>query len=159
MIHKALLFLYLISLPAVPVAQTTNPSGNWSANTASGDLYHGSWTAMPDSTGATVIGTWTLLNADGAKIADGVWSAAKTPTGWSGAWRARVTGSTGEYSGTWNSTVDLKDGRFNDLFEKAIQAAVSGTWRMGEKSGAWSIRAAAKATPPASPPADLHARR
>ena len=53
-----------------------------------------------------------------------------------------------------DATADLKDQRFATLFERAIEAAVSGTWRYQEKSGAWSIRAAPKTTPPASPPAD-----
>ena len=57
------------------------------------------------------------------------------------AWRAVVTGRSGEYSGTWTASADLKlDGGFADLFEKAVEAAVSGTWRGAGQSGAWSIR-------------------
>jgi hypothetical protein len=145
-LRRILSFLYLISLPVIAAAQTSQ-SGNWSANSTSGALLRGSWTAVPDPTGATVVGTWTLINADGVKVAEGRWSAAKAPTGWSGAWRAKASGQAGEYSGTWTSTVDLKDGRFSDLFEKAVETVVSGTWRLGEKSGAWSIRAAARPRP------------
>ena len=158
MLRKALLYLCLISQPVVAAAQTSY-SGNWSANSTSGAMFRGTWTAVPDTNGTTVHGTWTLLNAEGAKGAEGLWSAAKAPTGWSGAWRAKVTGHAEEYTGTWTSTADLKDGRFTDLFEKAIQAAVSGTWHMAEKSGAWSIRAAPKPTRPASPPRDSRAPR
>ena len=155
MLRKALLSLCLISIGAT--AQTRQ-SGNWGANSSDGRVVRGTWTAVPDSTGATVIGTYTITDSAGAKLAEGLWSAAKATTGWSGAWRANIAGKPGEFTGTWTSSTDLKDGRFNDLFEKAIQAVVSGTWRMGEKTGAWSIRAAARATPPASPPMDSHAR-
>jgi hypothetical protein len=157
-LRNALLLLCSISLPVVAAAQTTQ-SGNWSANSTTGGLLHGTWTAVPDSSGATVLGTWTMLNADGSKAAEGGWSAAKAPANWSGAWQAKVTGRIEEYSGTWTSTADLKNGRLDDLFEKAIQTVVSGTWAMGQKSGAWSIRAAPKATPPASRSVDLRAPR
>lgn len=153
MLRKALLLLCVISLPVVAIAQTTY-SGNWSANGASGGLLRGTWTAVPDTNGTIVRGTWTLLNTNGAKLAEGGWSAAKAATAWNGAWRAKVSVANTEYVGTWTSTADLKDQRFSTLFEKAIEAAVSGTWRYQDKSGAWSIRAAPKATPTASPPAD-----
>ena len=35
-----------------------------------------------------------------------------------------------------------REARIADLFERAVQAAVSGTWRGGTASGAWSIRTA-----------------
>lgn len=154
MLRKALLLLSLISLPAVAIAQTTY-SGNWSANGASGGLLRGTWTAVPDTNGTVVRGTWTLLNAaNGAKLAEGGWSAAKATTVWNGAWRAKVSGANTEYTGTWTSTAEFKNQRFSALFEKAIEAAVSGTWASQGRSGAWSIRAAPKTTPPASPPTD-----
>jgi hypothetical protein len=53
-----------------------------------------------------------------------------------------MAGRRGEYSGTWTAGVDLDvDASFVDLFEKAVRTAVSGTWRAGSRSGAWSIRA------------------
>ena len=154
MFRKALLLAGLLSLPIVAFAQTTY-SGNWSANSAnSATLLRGTWTAVPDTNGTVVRGTWTLLNAQGGKLAEGGWSAAKAATGWNGAWRAKVAVTNTEYTGTWTSTAELADQRFSTLFEKAITATVSGTWRYQEKSGAWSIRAAPKTTPPASPPVD-----
>jgi hypothetical protein len=103
----------------------------------------GTWTAVSDTTGRTVIGTWTLADAEGRSIANGAWSAAKSPTEWTGAWRAVVAGRAGENSGTWTASVDLKvDGTFADLFAKAAQTVVNGTWRAGSQSGAWAIRAA-----------------
>jgi hypothetical protein len=103
----------------------------------------GTWTAVPDSTGETVMGTWTLVDAQGRTVADGGWSAAKSPARWNGAWRAVISGRDGEYSGTWSADVDLTvKATFADLFEKAVQTVVSGNWRAGNRSGAWSIRAA-----------------
>jgi hypothetical protein len=102
----------------------------------------GTWTAVPNPTSGTVTGTWTLADAQGRTVAGGAWSAAKSPARWTGAWRAVISGRDGEYSGTWTSGVDLKaDARFVDLFEKAVRSVVSGNWRAGRQSGAWSIRA------------------
>jgi hypothetical protein len=82
------------------------------------------------------------MDASGTPVTSGGWSAAKSPTGWTGAWRAAVSGSKAEYSGTWSADVDLKaDAGFADLFKMAVQTVVSGTWRAGGQSGAWSIRA------------------
>lgn len=118
-----------------------NWSGTWSANSNGGLALTGTWTAVPDSTTGTVTGTWTLVDAQGRVVAAGGWSAAKSATRWTGAWRAVISGRTGEYSGTWRAGVDLKaNARIVDLFEKAVQAAVGGTWRAAGRSGAWSIR-------------------
>ena len=114
--------------------------GSWSAAARNGPTLMGTWTAILDSTG-TVTGTWALVDAQGTTRADGAWSAAKSPQGWSGAWRAVVSGREGEYSGTWSAAMDGKpDARLGDLFEKAIQSVISGNWRVGGRSGAWSIR-------------------
>jgi hypothetical protein len=119
-----------------------NRSGTWSATTASGAPLMGTWTAVLDSTGNTVTGMWTLTDAQGRTVANGGWSAAKAATQWNGAWRANVAGKQGEYSGTWTAGVDLQVGpRFADLFERAATSIVSGGWRAGRQSGAWSIRA------------------
>ena len=120
-----------------------NQSGTWSARNSRGATFLGTWTAAPGPTSGTVTGTWTLVDAQGRAVANGAWSAAKAPAGWTGAWRAIVAGREGEYSGTWTAGVDLKgDASFVDLFEKAVQTVVSGTWSAGTQSGAWSIRAA-----------------
>jgi hypothetical protein len=122
-----------------------NRYGTWSALTASGIPISGGWTAVLDSIGFTVTGTWTLIDEKGKTVAGGGWSAAKSPTTWTGAWRAVMTGRDGEYSGTWSTNVDLKgNARFEDLFDKAVQSIVSGMWKAGSNSGPWSIRAAPK---------------
>lgn len=152
---RAPFFLCLLFLAAADVAGAqaagrqdaagntqSNRSGNWSATTGSGLALTGTWTAVADPTSGSVIGTWTLVNAQGGAVAGGAWSAAKSPTRWTGAWRAVISGKDGEYSGTWTGRVDLKgDARLVDLFEKAVQTAVHGNWRAGTQSGAWAIRA------------------
>jgi hypothetical protein len=152
-IRKPVLLICLLLLPAVDIsgaqvvrqdsARSTqgNRSGTWAARTSTGVTLMGTWTGEPDSTGTTVIGTWTVADAQGKTVANGAWSAAKSPDRWTGAWRSAMAGRSGEYAGTWSSGVDL-NGRatFADLFEKAVQDVVSGTWRAGGQAGAWSIR-------------------
>ena len=155
MLRKPLLLLCQLLLAAIDVSGAqavvrqdtagsaqSNRSGTWSATNNSGLRLMGTWTAVPDPKSGTVTGTWTLLDAQGRTVAGGGWSAAKSPARWAGAWRAVISGRDGEYSGTWTAGVDLNvDALFVDLFEKAIQTIVSGNWRAGSKSGAWSIRA------------------
>jgi hypothetical protein len=129
-----------------------NQSGTWSAASSNGLTLMGTWTAAADTATGAVTGTWTLADAQGTRLAYGGWSAAKSRTQWTGAWRAVMAGRAGEYSGTWTAGVDLKgDARLVDLFEKAAQMVVSGTWQSGKQSGAWSIRAAKLKTGVASP--------
>ena len=118
----------------------SNRNGSWSAATASGQTLMGTWTAALDTAG-TVTGTWELTDAQGRKLADGGWSAAKAPDKWIGGWRAVVSGKDGEYAGTWTADVsDSTSTQFADLFAKGLQTIVSGTWRVNQLSGAWSIR-------------------
>jgi len=118
----------------------SNRNGSWSAATASGQTLMGTWTAVLDTAG-TVTGTWELTDAQNRTLAQGGWSAAKAPDTWIGGWRAVVTGKDGEYAGTWTADVEDKtQTQFADLFAIALQAIASGTWKMGQLSGAWSIR-------------------
>jgi hypothetical protein len=122
-------------------AQTATPN-TWIATSSTGLKLMGTWTADPGPTIETVTGTWTLVDPEGRTMASGQWSAAKSSSGWSGAWRAVIDGSKPEYTGTWRAGVDLKgNARFADLFEKAVQSVVSGSWRTGRYKGTWSIRA------------------
>ena len=114
----------------------------WSARSSTGITLAGTWTAVADPTTGAVTGTWTLIYANGTTLMRGGWSATKSTTGWTGAWRAGVSGSKAEYSGTWSAGVDLKaNAPFSDLFAMAAQTVVSGNWRAGRHTGAWSIRA------------------
>jgi hypothetical protein len=124
--------------------------GTWSAS-ANSRYLAGTWTAeTPDDSSAT--GTWALQDASGKILMRGGWSAskwapsksaqAKSAPSWTGAWRASVFGSAAEYAGTWTGAVSLPpDARLAAMFEAAVRAAISGTWKTGTYSGAWSIRA------------------
>ena len=117
-------------------------ANTWAARSASGQTFGGTWTAATeDEKTGSVTGTWTLLDAQGRTVMSGGWGASKSPTGWTGNWRAVVSGRSGEYSGTWSAKVDLKGaGRFSEMFAKAVEAAVSGTWRSAGQSGSWTIQ-------------------
>jgi hypothetical protein len=121
--------------------QTTSPN-LWTARNNNGQIFGGTWTAVPDAKTGTVTGTWTLVDAQARTMADGGWSASKSPDGWVGNWRAANFGGTEhEFTGSWRAGVDLKvTAGFAELFGKAVSSAVSGTWRMGNHSGAWSIQ-------------------
>ena len=123
-------------------APRTPGSGQWSARSSTGVTVGGTWTAVPDANSGTVTGTWTLVDAQGKTLASGGWSASKSPDEWFGNWRAVNFGNDAEYTGTWRSDVKLKTNLgFAELFEKAVQSAVSGSWRTRGYSGTWSIRA------------------
>jgi len=128
-----------IAVAAQTPSRRASPN-TWSARSSTGLTLAGTWTVVSEQAG-TATGTWALVGANGAAVATGGWSAAKSPDGWSGTWRAAVSGGKTEYSGTWSATTDLKaNASFADLFEKAMQTVVSGNWRAGRQSGAWSIR-------------------
>jgi len=115
---------------------------SWAARSSAGLTLGGTFTATEDPATGAVTGTWTLVDAQGRVAMRGAWSAAKAASGWSGNWRAVVEGRRGEYSGSWNAKVDLKPtAKFADVFTKAVEAAVSGTWRAAGQSGAWTIQA------------------
>jgi hypothetical protein len=116
--------------------------GSWSATSSTGRTLTGTWTAVADPATGTVTGTWTLLDAGGRTVLRGGWSAAKSPAGWTGQWRAAVEGRRSEYSGTWSAAVDLApDATLAGLLDHAVRTVASGRWRAGRHSGAWSIRA------------------
>ena len=130
--------------PADAHAQSTlgRRANTWAARSSTGQMFAGTWTASEDVKTGAVTGTWTLVDAQRRTVASGGWSAAKVPTGWTGSWRAVAVGRAGEYAGTWTATIDLEPAaKMHDLFAKAIAATVSGTWRAGNQSGAWTIQA------------------
>jgi N-acyl-D-aspartate/D-glutamate deacylase len=123
-------------------APRTPGSGQWSARSSAGLTVGGTWTAVSDAKSGTVTGTWTLVDAQGKTLASGGWSASKSPDEWFGNWRAVNFGNDAEYTGSWRSGVNLRaTAGFAELFEKALQSAVSGTWRIRDYSGTWSITA------------------
>ena len=114
--------------------------GTWSATSPRGTLA-GTWTAQ-DQQSAGVSGTWTLRDAGGKILLQGGWSMSKSTQSWDGAWRSTVSGSAGEYAGTWTGSVAASpQANLIEMFTGALRAVVSGTWKAGSSSGAWSIRA------------------
>jgi hypothetical protein len=129
-------------LPRTAAEGQLGRANTWSATSSKGQTLMGTWTAVPDPASGSVTGIWTLVDAKGQMLARGGWSAVKSPAGWKGNWRANISGRTAEYAGTWSTNVDLGAGtRLSNLLEKAIESVVSGRWRAGGQSGAWSIRA------------------
>lgn len=112
--------------------------GTWSATSPRGNLA-GTWTAE-DQQSAGVTGTWTLQDASGNIRLQGGWSASKSGQSWNGAWRSTVYGGTGEFAGTWTSSLSAApQANLIVMFQSALSAVVSGTWKAGS-AGAWSIR-------------------
>ena len=123
-----------LSLPAQP----SEIRGSWSA-TAGTRNFIGSWTASLKTSANVSWGTWRLLDTSGKILAEGVWSVRRAGEGWQGSWRADSSGRS--YGGTWKSDVKLPvSERFADLLDAALKEVVSGTWRAGQTSGAWSLR-------------------
>jgi hypothetical protein len=132
----------LAPLAEAQISGTLGRTNTWAARSSTGQTFEGTWTASEDPKTGAVTGGWTLLDAQRRVIAQGGWSAAKSPTGWSGSWRAVAVGRSSEYSGTWSSKVDLAPAsKLSELFAKALEAAVSGTYQTGGQSGAWTIQA------------------
>lgn len=132
----------LLLVAGTPDAWGQRRPKTWAAKSSTGLALSGTWTATEDAKSGAVTGTWTLVNAQGRTVASGAWSATKSPSGWTGNWRAVASGRAGEYLGTWSARADLKgSAKFADLFAKAIETAVSGTWRAGRQSGSWTIQA------------------
>ena len=91
---RALLTVCLLAIMSiVTMADAQAPStlgrrGNtWAARNSSGQTFAGTWTASEDVKTGAVTGAWTMVDAQGRAVASGGWSAAKSPTGWSGSWR------------------------------------------------------------------------
>jgi hypothetical protein len=125
---------------SVLLASGAELKGTWSATTQTGNLA-GSWTAQADQSGGAT-GAWMLQDATGTILMQGGWSASKFAQSWNGAWRATVSGRAGEYSGTWASATSLSPrSSLADMLESALRAVVTGMWKSGPRSGAWSIRA------------------
>ena len=136
--------LLLFALSFASPAQQQKWSGSWSATIGTGGtILAGTWDGRPGEQPGTIVGTWALRDRNGAELATGTWAAAKDNKVWRGSWQARR--SSGQvYDGTWRAQLQLPAAsRLADMFEAAIAAAVSGTWRMGSYAGAWSIRASA----------------
>ena len=130
----------LLSLPAI--AQQPKWHGTWAATVGnSSTVFAGTWTALPGESPETLIGSWSLRDQSGAELASGTWAAGKEGKVWRGTWQARR--SSGQvYDGTWRAQIELPaTSHLSDMFDAAIAKAASGSWRMGNYAGAWTIRA------------------
>jgi hypothetical protein len=121
----------------------TTLHGGWAVSASPNRAFQGTWTARVASDRADAAqGTWKLLDRANRTTAEGTWSAIKTPRSWSGRWQARVTGRNQLLSGTWRTTDASPDVKtLGDLFERAVQVQVSGTFAIGRLTGSWSLRA------------------
>jgi hypothetical protein len=99
--------------------------------------------ALPTS-GNAVIGSWTLLNQDGAIAMQGTWSGKKSGRGWSGTWQAKVqVGGGGTFAGTWQAVppAGFHGKTFEDLFLAVGTVQMSGYWKTrGGAAGAWWLK-------------------
>jgi hypothetical protein len=119
--------------------------GTWAATIGTGTtMFAGTWNASPGAAVDTVAGTWSLRDQNGTELATGTWAAGKEGKVWKGSWQARrVSGQI--YDGTWRAQVELPvTSHFSGLFDAAITKALSGSWRMANYAGAWTIRAYAQ---------------
>ena len=115
-------------------------TATWSARTADGRIYSGSWSVAPNSTPRSASGAWTLSDTNGATIVRGTWSADKHTTGWNGVWSARVEGREAEQSGSWSAELPhMRNAPFAELFAAAAKEAIRGLWTGASQSGSWSI--------------------
>ena len=143
---RAAIVVCAVVLPG-PVASAQAVAGqdtanSWIAINRNGQPFFGTWTVDSTATSDSVTGTWTFINMQGATLAEGKWSAAKSRTGWTGSWLATADSHGGAYGGTWSSSLTVsKNAPFSELFTAALRAAVGGNWRFGAHSGTWSIRA------------------
>ena len=117
-------------------------TSTWSARSADGRAFTGTWSLAPNSTPRAAAGGWTLSDGKGTTILRGSWSADKHETGWNGVWQAALEGGKGEYNGSWSADLPhLRSSLFAELFAAAAKEAIRGLWTGGSASGSWSIRA------------------
>ncbi len=115
--------------------------GTWAATVGSGGTFAGTWNAGTGGAPDAVAGAWSLRDQNGTELATGTWAAGKEGKVWKGTWQARRA-SGQVYDGSWRAPAVLPvSSHLSDLLEAAIANAVSGSWRMGNYAGAWTVRA------------------
>jgi hypothetical protein len=115
----------------------------WSAQTAAGRTFVGSWTVAPGTAADHASGTWALGEGNDKIVLRGTWSARKFSTGWNGTWRATVEGQKREFAGSWTADFPETDDAFiGDLFSSVARDAIRGIWSAENDSGSWSLRPA-----------------
>jgi hypothetical protein len=115
----------------------------WSARTAAGRTFEGSWTVEAASSADKASGTWTLGEGSDKIVFRGTWSAQKFSTGWSGTWRASLEGQKREFTGSWTADFpQAQETSIGELFATAARDAIRGRWSADGDSGSWFLRAA-----------------
>ena len=114
--------------------------GGWSAR-AGETVFFGEWAcAAPCQEG-----TWTLLDAQGRRLAGGAWAVRKAEQSWYGTWSAAVPGGK-THTGTWEAESSLDpNGTFLDLLRSSAKKDVQGSWTSGNLSGEFALRATPQA--------------
>jgi hypothetical protein len=106
-------------------------------------MFHGnvSAQALPTS-GNAVIGSWTLVNDDGAVTMQGTWSGKKSGRGFTGTWQAKVAPGGGTFAGTWQAVppAGFHGKTFEDLFLAVGTLQMSGYWKTRGAAGAWWLK-------------------
>jgi hypothetical protein len=116
-------------------------SSTWTARTANGRIFSGTWSIAPSSTNSAASGGWTLSSANGTSVMRGTWSADKHSTGWNGVWHVAVEGRDGELTGSWSAELPyVRNVPFAEMFEAAVKESLRGLWTGASESGSWSIR-------------------
>ncbi len=116
----------------------------WRAQ-AGAALLHGNLSAQAVATsGNAVIGSWTLVNDEGAVTMHGTWSGKKVGAGWRGTWRAKVEPAGGTFAGDWQGTppAAFHGQTFEELLRASAGMQLSGYWTSkGGGRGAWWLGA------------------
>ena len=116
-------------------------TSTWTARSADGRTFTGTWSVAPHSNPRSAEGGWTLSDGKGATIVRGSWSADKHDTGWNGVWSATMEGGKGEYKGSWSAELPhMRSAAFGELFAAAAKESIRGLWTGGSASGSWSVR-------------------
>ena len=142
--RKPLLVLCVLLLISVGSdAQPAPLKGGWTARSSTGLTLKGTWTAVADPKTGAVTGTWTLDDAKGTTVTSGAVVSSKVAdrmdrrVAIGSFWQqGRVPPALGAQPSSSRPTH-----AFVELFAIALKTIVSGTWRTGRHSGAWSIRA------------------
>jgi hypothetical protein len=133
----------LVAALAKPAAPHPVIQAGWRAQ-AGPALFRGNLSAQAaTASGNAVVGSWTLVNDEGAVTMHGTWSGKKIGAGWRGTWRAQVEPGGGSFVGTWQGTppAEFHGKTFEDLLRASAEVQISGYWTSnGGGRGAWWLR-------------------
>jgi len=138
--------LFAISVVLFAVVQPAPLRGTWTASIGSTPSFHGTWSADLDPKALNAAtGSWTLLDGSNRIVAEGTWSAVKTPGAWSGTWSARILppggrgGGSGRIrSGKWRADIAAGAGTsLSEMLQSTLQKQITGAWQSAGLQGRW----------------------